>query len=610
MTRHTRPALGLALVATTAMLLLAAPATAQTTLLRLWLNGPISEAPPAGAELMTLLGGEKPRTLHGLVKQIQTAAASDKIAGIVLIVDSPELGLAQIEEVHRALVAFRATGKPIHAYLDYADNRSYLLATAASDITLADNSMLDLYGLRAEMTFYKGLLDKVGVEADMMHCGAFKSAVEPYTRTEPSEAAAKQMNWLLDGLYEQFVGLIATSRGLTPEAVRAAIDSAPLAAATALEHKLVDRIAGFPEFRATLQSQYGADVQVVKSLDAKQTPDVDMSNPFAIFSLFDQLMKKTKGTPKPGVGVVYVEGGIVTGKNPGGLFGGQMAGSTTVRAALQAAMADENVAAVVVRVDSPGGSALASDIMWDAATRLGRSKPLIVSMGNVAGSGGYYVAVPGDTIFAEATTITGSIGVLGGKIIWKGLMEDKLGITSTEFTRGQRAGMLSPNRTFNEDERARMRQYLDETYAQFKGRVVASRGDRLKGDIEELAGGRVYTGTQALELGLVDQLGGLGEAIAYAAERASLAEYEVYFFPKEKDFAAILRSLMGQETEDEFEVTTSAVLRHDPLIRTLWPVAQELLGERAGAVLRDLANLQIIERERVGAFMPFSGIVR
>ncbi len=587
-----------------------APAVAEKTVLRLWVTGSVNEAPSEDAELAVLFGGEKARTLYQWVDMIHEAAESDEVAGLVLIIDSPQFGLAQVEDLRQAVLDFRKAGKPVHAYLDHAGNGAYALATAADHITLAPKSALDITGIGAEISYYKGMFDKIGVEADILHCGDYKSAVEPYTRTEPTKYAAEQMNRLLDGLFEQLVRMFAEGRGLTADEITAAIDAAPLTSEKALELKLVDEVSGFPAFRRLIKKEYGSDVKVIKSFDESDGLDVDFENPFAIFQLFQDLMEKAQEEPEPGIGLIYIEGAIMVGKSQGGFMSGQTAGSTSLRAALTEALEDDNIKAVVIRVNSPGGSVLASDIMWDAATRIGESKPLIVSMGNVAASGGYYVAIPGEVIFAQPTTITGSIGVFGGKLVWNQLWEEKIGITTTEFTRGKNAALFSMNHKFSDEERVRMQQWLDDIYAAFKGRVMESRGERIKGDLEKLAGGRVYTGTQALEIGLIDKIGGLSDAIAYATERSGLADPAIHVLPREKDFMDVLMTLFDEDTEDEFEISMRPLATTDPMLRAMLPVLKELAGDRVDSLLHGWRNMMIIQREHVGCFLPFSGKVR
>ena len=477
--------------------------------LRIRLDGPVVEAPSQEARIFSLMSGQNTKTLYEWLRTIERAAEDDEIAGIAMIIEQPQMSLAQAEEFIRALQTFRKTGKPVYCYIDYAGNLSYMLASAADHITLADTSELYIIGLNASMTFYKGLFDKIGVVPDMLHCGAYKSAVEPYTRTEPSEAAAENLDWLLDGIFKRWTQVMAEARGLSTDEMLAAIDAAPLTAEQALQRRLIDEVSSFPAFKQRIRKEFGQDVEILKKLKKDDGLELDLKNPFAIFELFGKLMEKADEPKQAGIAVLYIEGMIVTGKSESSPFGGASAGSSTIRAAFEMAREDDNIKALVVRVNSPGGSALASDIMWEAATRFGKEKPLVVSMGGVAASGGYYVAIPGDLIFAEEATITGSIGVLGGKLVWRELWEDKIGITSTEFRRGKHAGLMSMNCSWTDAEREFMQGYLDNIYTQFKGRVVDSRGDRIKGDLEPLAGGRVYTGRQALEHGLVDKIGGL-----------------------------------------------------------------------------------------------------
>ncbi|RMF73100.1 MAG: signal peptide peptidase SppA [Planctomycetota bacterium] len=581
-------------------------------LLRVRLDGPILEAPSEDAALAALFGAQPPRTLYNCTREIQKAADDAEIAGIALIIEQPRMSFAQLEEMCDALRDFRKTGKKVYAFMDYASNGSYALAAAADHITLAEYSGLEIVGLHAELSYYRGLLDKLGIEPQMLHCGDYKSAMEPFMRTEPSEPARENINWLLDGIFERWIELIAEGRGLSEEEVRAAVDAAPLHADQALERKLVDAVSSFEDFKRRIHKEFGKDVEVVKSLSKRGGLEIDMNNPFAMFELFGEILAGDQaGERKPGIALIYIEGPIAVGTNQSGPFASAMAGSTTLRAAFIKAAEDDAVKAVVVRVDSPGGSALASDIIWKAARRCASEKPLIVSMGGVAGSGGYYVSLPGDVIFADASTITASIGVVGGKLVWNGLFADKLGITTTEFDRGAHAGLSSMNRPWNEEELAWITDYLNRVYAQFKGRVMESRGDRIKGDLEEHAGGRVFTGRQALERGLIDRIGGLSDAIALAAQKAGLDDYEVYVLPEQKEPIDILREMFsGEPSKDEFEISGSAAVASNPLVSATLPLLQKLAPQQSGNLRRALTTLMILDRERVGCFMPFDLAIR
>lgn len=623
-------------LASAALLLMAAaapaPAFAAKKLLRIVLDGPLQEGPAEQFPITLLLSGEKPKTLRELTSTFEKAAEDDDVAGIALIVVTPQMNIAQSEELIRAMKQFRDEGKKVYCYLDWAGNLSYMLAANADHITLAENSELNIVGLNASLMYFKAMLDKIGVEAEMLRAGDYKSAAEPFMRTEPSKEAAENINWLLDGLFERWLTLMAEGRGMSVEDMRAAVNSAPLSAEDALEHKLVDEVSSFVDFKRLLHKKFGSNVEIVKKLDGEDGLKIDFDNPFAIFDFFSKIMDKAQEERKPGLALIYIEGPIVVGEaEPDPFGGGTTAASSTIRAAIEEAREDDDIKAVVIRVDSPGGSALASDIMWKAATRCAAEKPLIVSMGGVAGSGGYYVAIPGDVIFAEASTITGSIGVLGGKFVWKELMGDKLGITITEFSRGERADLMSPNHQWSDQERAWMQGYILDIYEQFKNRVKTSRGDRIKGDLEQYAGGRVFTGQQALERGLVDRIGGLRDALDHAAEKADLGEdYEVHILPRPMDITEVFRKLMGEETEDAYELdrnasagtsglglrlgaaggSPAAALAANPLLAAIQPFLQQFAPEQARELQRQMGNLLILQRERAACFMPLNPTIR
>ncbi len=617
--------------------LFAAPLHAGNQVVRIRLSGPMLEA-PLPDQAFAVLFGERMTTLYDCVTKIEKAADDDEVRGVALIIEDPQLSLAQLDELNRAFQDFRGKGKHVFAFLDYAGNLSYALAaTCADHITLAEYSELSIYGLSAEVSFYKGLLDKIGVTAQMVHCGDYKAALEPFTRTEPSKPFAENINWLLDGIYARWIQIMADGRKLSADQMKEFVDQAPISAEDALQGKLVDAVGSLEDYRKLLRKEFGQDVEFVKKYPRKSGfgIEIDPANPFALFTQMNTIMEElfggAKQSDKPGIALLYIDGGITTGESQPDFFSGSgTAGSTTIRAALDAIRNDDRVKAVVIRVNSPGGSALGSDIMWKAAMALKETRPLIVSMGGVAGSGGYYVSIPGDVIFAEEGTITASIGVVGGKMVLKGLFEDKLGITSTEFNRGAHSHMFSTNRMWTEAEQAEILDWMNDVYKQFKGRILTSRGDRIKGDLDSMAGGRVYTGRQALERGLIDRIGGLRDAIKLAAEKANLSDYEVYTFPEPKGFEAALAELMGQETEDSFELTTgtttgttagapgstprsalaarlAALLARTPttpLAGALQPWLRELAPQRLRSVADDLRNLLILDREHVGCLMP------
>ncbi len=568
------------------------------------LSGPILENPsPADFSF----DPEPKRSMHTLLEKLDQAGEDESVKGLVLILDEPFIGWAQIQEIQQAMVRFRASEKPVHCYFESASLGAYLVACAADEVIMVPTGTLMLTGLRAESIYFKGLLDHLNLEADVIPIGNYKAAGEPFTRTGPSEEAKKNIEWLVDDLYEQMVHTIAEQRGLEPDAVRVAIDDGPHRTAEALEHKLVDRAAYMEDYLTSLKENFGEEIVLNTRYGLDKKKKVDFSNPFNFFKMLGEAMAEKEAPQKDSIALIHVDGMIVTGKTEQDPFGDSgTVGSTSVRRALNKAQRLEHVKAVVLRVDSPGGSALASEIMWHATQKLTAEKPLIVSMGNVAASGGYYVSAGAQTIFAEPGTITGSIGVIGGKLVTRGFW-NWAGITFDVTQRGKNAGLFTSLRPWEEREREVVKDYLEDIYAEFTDRVRQGRGDHLAKEIDELAGGRVYTGRQALDLGLVDQLGGLHDAIEAAAEAAELEDYELILLPTPQSFVEVLvQSLTGEQPgSDEVELKLSAAQLNGPgLVEQLLPMVERLDPERAGVVLESLQRIQLLHRERALAIMP------
>ena len=476
------------------------------------------------------------------------------------------------------------------------------MTKAASRISVVPTGEVMIPGLSGSSMHVRGLLDKIGVKPDFLTEGAYKSAAELFMREEPSPAAEEMMNWLMDSWYASLTERIAKGRNVAAGKVKEWVDGGIYTASQAKAAGVIDVVEQHQDFEAMLKSQYGRDVVFDKKYDRKNQPDLDFSSPFAFFKIWGELLggPKKKGAGKPAVGIVYVTGPILEGKGqPTPMGGGVGAFSTDIRLALEKAAEDEAIKAVVLRVDSPGGSATASEIILDATKRLKAKKPLVVSMGDVAGSGGYYVACGADTIFADATTLTGSIGVVAGKLatteMWK-----KVGVTFKDYKRGQNAGILSSDEVFSETERARMRAFMDDVYAVFKNHVVAIRGNRLKKPIEDLAGGRVYTGKQALDLGLVDRLGTMSDAIAYVADRAKLKDYDVRVVPEPKNFIEQLMEEISGNKDDTGHIR----LAEGSLLELAAPYLRNLDPQRMSAVASVLRRLEILRREGVVLTMP------
>lgn len=539
--------------------------------LRVKLAGPLFDAPIQGG--LFLEPDAIPPTTTEIAGAIRKAAGDDRITGMYLTLDGVGGGWGSLQEVRSAMVDFREAGKPCVAYAETWSNGSYYLASACDQVMMAPAGISMVNGLAASTTYYAGTFEKLGVEAHFEHVGDFKSAVEPYERSEPSEAASEAMIFLLDGIYANMVDDIAAGRGRTSEEIRALIDSPPMSPHAAVERGLVDGLV-FPD-ALLARAPSVADEGWLEGVDAPVT-EAELEDIGEQYTTLREYLKgirvAQKGFDKQ-IAVVHAEGTIMSGEAGGGLFGSSALTDRAFREWMTEAREDDDVVAVVVRVNSPGGSGLASDMMWNEVKRTqAAGKPVVVSMADYAASGGYYISAPADWVIAQPSTITGSIGVFGGKVSFGGLYE-KLGMTSHTYKRGSEADLFSTNAGFSEEGREIYRRFLTDFYETFLERV--SDGREMDRDaVHEVAQGRVWTGTQALERGLVDELGGLDEALAKASELATVEEYGVVRLPRQKDFFEALLEDMEDGEVDRVTVAlpgidTQALAELEALSRVL-----------------------------------------
>jgi protease IV len=503
-----------------------------------------------------------------------------------------------------AMSLVRKQGKELFVYADSLVMGQYVLASGASRISVVPTGPVIVPGLYASSLHVRGLLDKIGVKPDFITEGAYKSAAELFMREQPSPEADEMMNWLMDSRYASFKDQIAQGRNVGAGKVQTWVDNGLFTAEQARVAGLIDAVEQRQDFESMLKERYGQDVLFEKKYGRKTQPELDLSSPLGLLKIWAQVFTgpEKKSETKPAIGIVYVSGPINMGKGMANPFSSNLgAFSSEVRESLEKAAEDDSIKAVVLRVDSPGGSATASEVILDATRRLKAKKPLVVSMGDVAGSGGYYVACAADTIFADATTLTGSIGVVGGKVatteMWK-----KIGITFKEYKRGQNAGIFSTDDVFTESERARVRALMDEVYDLFKQHVTAIRGKRLKKPIDELAGGRVYTGKQALELGLVDRLGTLSDAVTFAAEQAKITDYAVRVVPEPKNFLEQLSEQFSGGKDEPGHIASG--MAESSLFKLAAPYLENLDPERIAAVASVLQRLEILQKEGMALTMP------
>ncbi|GMV42144.1 MAG: signal peptide peptidase SppA [Myxococcales bacterium] len=487
------------------------------------LNAALSLAPPAEWVLLEVNGHLPERdeplpltqrvlrmarpdlSLAALADHLHRAGADPRLKGVVLRFAGLHLSTTKAWSLRALLTRLQREGKQVVVWLDHLDAQSYLVATAADRIAAPEGAELEVRGLRLEVSFLKDLLDRCGVAFDVETMGEYKSAADHLRHSRMSAPQREMLEALVDSLWGDLVGAIADGRRLTEPTVRALIDQAPMPARHAMDHGLIDGVLYEDELPAWLGG--GDPVRLVPWDRARGL-----------------LTRPLRRRADRAIALVPLVGTIIPGQSrrlpvPLPLMGTQ-AGAETVVKALRAAARDRTVGAIVLLIDSPGGSALASEQIWREVTRVGRHLPVVAWMGDVAASGGYYAAAAARSIMAQPSTLTGSIGVIAAKTVLAGLRE-RLGVHLEAVSRGRMAGLFTTDHPFDDEEREQVRAMLRRTYDRFKWHVAEGRRMDLD-TVEEVARGRVWTGRQALERGLVDGLGGLDAAIEKAKELAGL----------------------------------------------------------------------------------------
>lgn len=490
--------------------------------LALDVNGDMPEEPSSG---LSGLFESRPPSIRAMVDAVDRAGRDPAVKGLVLRVGALDTGWARVQELREALVRFRRSGKPSWAHLEFAGNLEYYLASGCAKVAASSTAMLDVSGLAAEVTFYRGTLDKLGVEAQFEGVGKYKNAPNLFTETAFTGPHREQMEALVGDLFEQYVRGVAEGRGLAPAEVRALMDGGPFHAPDAKAAGLVDELL----YRDEVEGKIPAATRLSPG------PYVKGAQGWG----FDGRAK---------LALVYAVGDIVPGESQASPFGGGLAGSDTIIRGLRQAREDSAVRAIVLRVDSPGGSGTASDAVWREIGLARRSKPVVVSMGDYAASGGYYIAMGADAIVAGPGTITGSIGVFSGKFSLRGLY-GKLGMSQETVRRGRHATLFSSWEPWSEEERAKVRALNEAFYETFVTKAAEGR-KKTREEIDAVAQGRVWTGREALAAGLVDALGGLDEAVRAARERAGIPrgqDVRIVVLPQRK---GLLETLMERQDED------------------------------------------------------------
>ncbi len=528
----------------------AVPTVQKNSILKIDLAEDIVDSPstdPFGTIDFMTMEVKKELTLLSALRAIEAAAADDRIEGIYIrtAATSPVSSMAAIEELRRAIAEFKQSGKFVVAYNEVYGQGGYYLASVADSIYLYPEGGIDWRGLSAGVPFYKGLLDKIGVEFEIYRptvC-TFKSAVEPYFLTKMSDDNRKQMQRIVDSVWGTLSAAVAEARGIDPAELQRLADNLEVATADdAVKYRLADK--------AIYEDQME---EVFDGLGVARNDD-EQHNMITLSTYAGQVNPDAKSFSAPQVGVVYASGTIVDGEGTGkDIFGNSLA------ATLAQVRQNDDIKAVVLRVNSPGGSALASDVIWREMKLLQAEKPVIVSMGDYAASGGYYISCYADAIVANTTTLTGSIGVFGAFPVVEELMEKKLGITvdgvktasSADF--GQGFMGLGAMRPSTPAERAYLMRSIDRIYETFTGKVAAGRNLEID-KVLAISGGRVWSGVDALQNGLVDANGGLKEALAVAADKAGIADnFGITEITQDPDSFAALLSSINTRMQARFE---------------------------------------------------------
>jgi len=480
------------------------PTVADGSTLVLRLEGPVPEQPPVEF-LPPFWESQSPLTVRDTWEILQRAAEDKRIKALVLAPQGVDAGWARLQEIRDGILAFRKSGKPVIAWLRNPRTREYYLATAADRVYMAPEDVLDVKGLRAELMFVRKTLDKLGVQMEIERIGKYKDAADMLTRTSMSEETREVLNTVIDQLYGRLVGVIASSRKKSPDQVRALIDQGPFLAPQAKAGELVDDL---------LYEDQVFD-EVTKRLGQKEIKKISHRDYLRALA---PLPDKTRR-----IAYVVGQGTILRGRSEGPGSDGVIASESFIKLLRQVGN-DAGIKGVIVRIDSPGGDAIASDDILREMKLLGKKKPLVISMADVAASGGYYISMTGDSIVAYPDTITGSIGVIYGKINLRGLY-DKLGIQKETLKRGRFADIDSDYQPLSDAAREKLRESIGSVYQGFLVRVGEAR-KRKPEEIDALGQGRVWMGAQARERGLVDELGGLDRAIALVRAKAQIPAEE------------------------------------------------------------------------------------
>ncbi|MDB5090333.1 MAG: signal peptide peptidase SppA [Mucilaginibacter sp.] len=543
------------------------------SVLQLKLNYPITERTPNNPlSGLSFLGidGEKSIGLNDILANIKKAKTDSNIKGIFLDESILSAGEATTEEIRNALIDFKKSGKFIIAYSEIYTQGFYYLASVADKVYINPKGIFDFKGFSSQITFLKGALDKLGIEAQIIKVGTYKSAVEPYFLTKMSDANRLQVNSYLGSLYDHFLTGISESRKINKDSLfNIANELKVRLPEDALKYKLVDGLKYKDEILDELKKRTGVDAK-------DDLKSVELSD----YGSSETVTDNKKETSKNKIAILYASGDIVGGEGDDNSIG-----SERISKALRKVRLDNKIKAVVFRINSPGGSSLASDVIWREVMLTKKVKPIIVSMGDLAASGGYYIACAADSIIAEPNTITGSIGIFAVLPNMQKFFNDKLGITFDGVKTGKYADLGDVSRPLTPEEKAILQNQVNQGYDSFTKAVAAGR-NKTQAYVNSIGQGRVWTGTQAVKIGLVDRLGNISDAIASAAKKANIKKYNLVAYPEQKSFlnkfglgmnaeikAHIMKSELGENFKYYQQIKGVTQLMRTPQARMPYDIA-------------------------------------
>ncbi|HKO36637.1 MAG TPA: signal peptide peptidase SppA [Pyrinomonadaceae bacterium] len=560
------------------------PSIRENSVLTLRVSGPLPDYVPDNP--LNRIFATPPQSLSSLLTQFRKAKTDKRIRAIMLDVDASETGWAKAEELRAAIEDFRTSGKPVYAYMEMGFNKDYYVASACDKIYMPPPGELFVTGLAADVMFFRGSLDKLGIYPDLYQIGKYKSAGDMFTQKEMTKDHRDVVNSLLDDMYGRLVDGIAKARGKSADDVKKLIDNAPYNARQAKEAGLIDGAMYREEIEKELKQRLGYaekdELRLVKASDYRK--------------ISQESLGLNKGEK---IAIVYASGDIMSGSSQFGTDGQEVIGSESLVRLLNEVRDDKTIKAVVLRIDSPGGEGLASDIIWRGIESLKAKKPVVVSMGDVAASGGYYIACNANKIVAQPSTITGSIGVVGGKPVVKGFY-DWIGVSNEYVLRGTNAGIFRESEKFTDSERAKFQEFLKTTYDDFTDKVAKGRS-KDQAYIDSIGQGRVWTGRQGKENGLVDEYGGLDKAIEIAKQLANI--------PADKGVNRVIRPIPPNLFEQLFSDPGEA----DTRATTEMQQQAALLAAMPEDVRRTFRYIQMMDRVKGGHsayLLPYSLRIR